>query len=46
MLQYLQNTDTINASKACQISKMMRHTENPGIIRTVYSGIFREIQQY
>ena len=39
-------------SKPCQISKMMGHIENPGIARTVYSGIFRysgtfsKIQQY
>ena len=33
-------------SKPCQTSKMMRHIENPGIVRTVYSGIFRDIQQY
>ena len=25
---------------------MMRHIENLGIVRTVYSGIFRDIQQY
>ena len=31
-------------SKPCQISKMLRHTENPDVIRTVYSGIFRHIQ--
>ena len=31
-------------SKPCQISRMMKHIENPGIIRTVYSGIFRHIQ--
>ena len=28
--------------KLCQTSKMMSHIENPGIIRTVYSGIFRQ----
>ena len=33
-------------SKPCQISKIMRHIENPGIVRTVYSGIFRDIQAY
>ena len=31
-------------SKLCQISKMMRHFENPDIVRTVYSYIFRHIQ--
>ena len=31
-------------SKHCQISKMMRHIENPGIVITVYSDIFRYIQ--
>ena len=30
-------------SKPCQISKMMRPIENPGIVRTVDSGIFRHI---
>ena len=30
--------------KPCQISKMMRLIGNPGIVRTVYSGIFRHIQ--
>ena len=33
-------------SKLSQISKMMRHIENPGIARTVYSGIFRHIQEH
>ena len=28
-------------SKPCEISKMMRHIENTGIGRTVYSSIFR-----
>ena len=34
-------------SKLCQISTMMRHIENPGIVRAVYSGmfsLFRHIQ--
>ena len=31
-------------SKPCQISKIMRHIENPGIVRTVYSDIFKHIQ--
>ena len=29
-----------------KISKMMRHIENPGIVKTVYSDIFRRIQIY
>ena len=33
-------------SKPCQISKMMRHIENSGIVRTVFSGIFGNIQGY
>ena len=33
-------------SKSCQITKMMMYIENPDIVRTVYSGIFRDIQQY
>ena len=36
-------------SKPCQISKMMRHIENPGMVRTVihtFLGIFKDIQQY
>ena len=28
-------------SKLCQISRMMRHNENPGKVRTFFSGIFR-----
>ena len=31
-------------SKPCQISKMIRHVENLGIVRTVYLAIFRQIQ--
>ena len=31
-------------SKLYQVSKMMRHIENPGIVRTVYSGIFMYIK--
>ena len=31
-------------SKPCQTSQTVRHIENTGIIRTVYSGIFRHIQ--
>ena len=31
-------------SKPCQISKIMRHIENRAIVRTVYSGIFINIQ--
>ena len=33
-------------SNPCQISKMMRHIEKPGLVRTVYSNIFRDIQRY
>ena len=29
--------------KPCQISKMNRHFEKPGIVRTLYSGIFMHI---
>ena len=31
-------------SKPCQISKIMRHIEIAGIVRTVYSGTFRYVQ--
>ena len=31
-------------STSCHITKMMRHVENSGIVRTVYSAIFRHIQ--
>ena len=31
-------------SKLCQISKMIRHFENPDIVKTVYSYIFSHIQ--
>ena len=30
-------------SKLCQISKMMTHIENPGIVRAVYSGMFKSL---
>ena len=33
-------------SKPCQISKMMRHLENPGIVRIICLGIFRHVQAY
>ena len=33
-------------SKPCKVSKMMKHTENPGIVRTAYSDIFRHIQAH
>ena len=33
-------------SKPCQTSKMMRHIEKTSMVRTVYSGIFRHIQQH
>ena len=33
-------------SKSCQISKMIRHIENPSMAGAVYSGIFRDIQHY
>ena len=31
-------------AKPLLIAKMMRHIENPGLIRAGYSGIFRYIQ--
>ena len=33
-------------SKPCQISKVMRHIENPGMVRTVYSVMFRHTEGY
>ena len=33
-------------SKPCQISKMMRHIEKPGLARKDYSNIPRHIQGY
>ena len=33
-------------SELCDISKMFRHIENPGIVRKVYSGIIRYTQVY
>ena len=33
-------------SKPRQIRKMMQHIESPGILRKIYSDIFRHIQQY
>ena len=32
-------------SKPCQISKMMDHIDELGIVRRIYSGIFRHIQR-
>ena len=33
-------------SKSCQISKMMRHIERPGTVRTVFSSIFWHIPRH
>ena len=33
-------------SKPCQISKMIKHIEKPGLVRTVYSNVPRNIQGY
>ena len=33
-------------SKSHQISKMVRHIENPGIVRKVCSDIFKDIQRH
>ena len=33
-------------SKSCQTSKMMRHIENLGIVKTAHWGIIKHIQQY
>ena len=36
-------------SKSCQICKMMKHIEKPGIVGAVnwaFSGMFKDIQQY
>ena len=35
---------TVAYSKLFQTSKMVRHIENPGIVKTVYSDIFRRSQ--
>ena len=32
--------------KPCQVSQMMIHTENLGIINTVQPGIFRHVQEH
>ena len=34
----------VKKEKPCQRSKMKRHIENPGRVRTAYSGIFKHIQ--
>ena len=34
------------SSKGYQICKMIRYIQSPGIVRTVYSSIFNEIQGY
>ena len=31
------------SSKACRTSKMLKHIKSPGIVRTVYSSIFKDI---
>ena len=36
----------LTQSKPCQISKMIRHIENSGIVRRVYSGIFRHTEEH
>ena len=33
-------------SKPCQISKMMKHIENPDTVKAVFSGILRDIQRH
>ena len=33
-------------SRPCQINKMMRHIEKPGLVKTVYSNILRHMQRY
>ena len=40
--QHIQNPGIFNV-EAYSRPKMMRHIENPGTIRTIYSGIFRDI---
>ena len=42
MSRHIQNPGMFNA--VILIFKMMRHIESPGIVRTVYSDIFRHIQ--
>ena len=47
--RYIKNPGVFNAwgiFKPCQISKMVGHIENSSIVRTIYSGIFRGIQQH
>ena len=34
------------SSKACETCKMIRHIQCPGIVKTVYSNIFKDIQGY
>ena len=33
-------------SKPCQISKMMKHIENPDTVKAVFSGVLRDIQRH
>ena len=32
--------------KSCQLSKVIRHTENPDIVKIVYLSTFRHIRRY
>ena len=32
--------------KPCKISNMMRHTENPGIVKTIYTSNFKDTEGY
>ena len=40
----IQNPDA--SSKTCQTCKIITHFQNPGIVRTVYSSIFKDIHRY
>ena len=34
------------SSKACRTCKMIMHIQSPGIVRTIYSSIFKDIYAY
>ena len=38
--------EPVASSSNCQICKIIRHIQSPGIIRTVYSSIFKDIEIY
>ena len=46
MLRTLIHLELEESSKACRKSKLIKHIQMPGIVRTVYSSIFKDVQGY